>query len=114
MKRTYHAQRPTTMTTKKTPYADLLNIKVIFVENGTAHVQTTVRTEHTNHVGTAHGGFINSLADYALELASNSHDVLAVALTTSTQLLQASGRRHNSRSSSPRDSLGKKNRNVSH
>lgn len=85
MKRTYHAQRPTTMTTEKTPYADLLNIKVIFVENGTAHVQTTVRTEHTNHVGTAHGGFINSLADYALELASNSHDVLAVALSTSTQ-----------------------------
>jgi len=73
------------MTTKKTPYAELLNIKVLSVEKGTACVQTTVRMEHTNHVGTAHGGFINSLADYALELASNSHDVLTVALTTNTQ-----------------------------
>jgi acyl-CoA thioesterase len=67
------------------PFATFLNIEVIHVEPGTAHVRTEVRDVHTNHFGFAHGGFINSVADFALELASNSHDVSAVALTTNTQ-----------------------------
>ncbi len=67
------------------PYATFLAIEVITVEPGTAHVRAEVRDEHTNHFGFAHGGFINSIADFALELASNSHGISAVALTTSTQ-----------------------------
>jgi acyl-CoA thioesterase len=63
----------------------LLNIEVIEIANGTAHVQAEVCDVHTNHFGFAHGGFINSIADFALELASNSHGGSAVALTTSTQ-----------------------------
>jgi acyl-CoA thioesterase len=66
-------------------YATLLAIEVIAVEPGTAHVRAEVREVHTNHFGFAHGGFINSVADFALELASNSHGVSAVALTTNTQ-----------------------------
>lgn len=67
------------------PFATLLNIEVVHVEPGTAHVRTEVRDVHTNHFGFAHGGFINSIADFALELASNSHGVQAVALATNTQ-----------------------------
>jgi acyl-CoA thioesterase len=67
------------------PFAAFLTIEIVHLERGTAHVRTEVRDVHTNHLGFAHGGFINSVADFALELASNSHGVNAVALTTSTQ-----------------------------
>ncbi len=66
------------------PFATLLNIEVVRVEAGAAHVRAEVRDVHTNHFGFAHGGFIGGVADFALELASNSHGVQAVALTTNT------------------------------
>ena len=73
------------MNSETHPYASLLGIQVINVGKGTAVVRAKVEQAHTNHIGIAHGGFIHSVADFAFELASNSHGVVAVALTTSMQ-----------------------------
>ncbi|MCU0426551.1 MAG: PaaI family thioesterase [Candidatus Kapabacteria bacterium] len=72
---------------KISPFAHLLAIETIAQERGKSHVRVVVREEHTNHFGFAHGGFIGGVADYALELASNSYDdgTIAMALATSTQ-----------------------------
>jgi acyl-CoA thioesterase len=67
------------------PFAKHLGIKILPSAEGTAHLHARVLDVHTNRFGTAHGGFLNALADTALEVASNSHDVPAVALTTSMQ-----------------------------
>ncbi|MFN0156947.1 MAG: hotdog fold thioesterase [Bacteroidota bacterium] len=73
------------MNTELHPYAHLLGLEIIEVGIGTAVVQATVEERHTNKIGIAHGGFMHSVADFAFELASNSHGVVAVALTTSMQ-----------------------------
>ncbi|MFZ1809074.1 MAG: PaaI family thioesterase [Cyclobacteriaceae bacterium] len=78
------------MDTDKNPYADLLGIKVLELEEGTARVSAVVKPEHTNHLGYSHGGFLYSVADYAFELASNSHGVDAVGLTTSMEFHRSS------------------------
>ena len=73
------------MNSETHPYASLLGIQVISVGKGAAVVRARVERAHTNHIGIAHGGFIHSVADFAFELASNSHGVVAVALTTNMQ-----------------------------
>jgi acyl-CoA thioesterase len=78
------------MNYKNNPYADLLGIQVIEIGKGTARVLAKVEIQHTNRLGYTHGGFIYSLADIAFELASNSHDVDAVGLTTSMQFHRSS------------------------
>lgn len=67
------------------PYMQLLGIEVDSVKPGQAHLRALVRPEHLNIHGNCHGGFIYSLADAAFALASNSHGVVAVALTTQMQ-----------------------------
>ena len=57
---------------------------------GEARVWGTVRPEFLNSWGSAHGGFLYSVADAAFALASNSHGILAVALVTHMEYLQAS------------------------
>jgi acyl-CoA thioesterase len=71
------------------PFAKHLGIDIVPSPQGTAHLCAKVGTVHTNSFGTAHGGFLNALADTALEVASNSYDVPAVALTTSMQYHKA-------------------------
>ena len=77
------------MNNNRNPYADLLGIQVLEVGKGTARVSARVGAEHINRLGFTHGGFIYSVADVAFELASNSHDVDAVGLTTSMQFHRA-------------------------
>ncbi|HXF69508.1 MAG TPA: hydroxyphenylacetyl-CoA thioesterase PaaI [Thermoflexus sp.] len=55
---------------------------------GRARVWGTVRPEHLNLHGTAHGGFLYTLADAAFALASNSHGIRAVALSTHMEFLR--------------------------
>lgn len=71
------------------PFAKYLNIEILPASQGTAHLKAVVQENHTNSFGTAHGGYLNALADTALEIASNSYDVPAVALTTSMQYHKA-------------------------
>ena len=62
-------------------FAEQLRLEVISVGEGRARLRATVAPEHLNVHGTAHGGFLYSLADEAFALASNSRGVTAVALT---------------------------------
>ena len=78
------------MEADKNPYADLLGIKVLEWERGMARVSAVVKPEHINHMGFSHGGFLYSVADYAFELASNSHGVGAVGITTSMEFHRSS------------------------
>ncbi len=63
-------------------YMELLGIKVEAVGAGRAHLSAVVGPQHLNIHGSGHGGFLYSLADAAFALASNSHGVPAVALST--------------------------------
>ncbi|MFY7998785.1 MAG: hotdog fold thioesterase [Candidatus Kapaibacteriota bacterium] len=74
-----------TSTQHDIPFAKHLGIEILPASQGEAHLRVKVLEAHTNRFGTAHGGFLNALADTALEVASNSYDVQAVALTTSMQ-----------------------------
>ena len=67
------------------PFRELLGIEVVEITAGQATVQATITTQHLNQHGSVHGAFLYSLADVACALASNSHGVVAVGLTTSTQ-----------------------------
>lgn len=58
-----------------------LDIQVLSTGEGRAHLRATVRPEHLNFHGTAHGGFLYTLADEAFALASNSRGPTAVALS---------------------------------
>jgi acyl-CoA thioesterase len=63
-------------------YSELLGLEVIEAGDGAATVHATIKAEHLNLHGSAHGGFLYSLADAAFALASNSRGAVAVALTT--------------------------------
>lgn len=67
------------------PYMQLLGLETRLLEPGRAIVAAWVKPEHLNIHGACHGGFLYSLADAAFALASNAHDIPAVALTTQMQ-----------------------------
>lgn len=56
-----------------------LGLRIESVGAGRAIVAMTVRDDMTNGHGTAHGGFIFTLADSAFAFACNSYNVRAVA-----------------------------------
>ncbi len=65
------------------PFAKKMGISPVEVKEGYALVEMELGEEFLNIHGIAHGGAIFSLMDSAFELASNSHGVVAVALTMS-------------------------------
>lgn len=71
------------------PYMRHLGFEAEVAAIGQARVWGTLRHEHLNSFGSAHGGFLFSLADSAFALASNSHGVLAVALSTHMEYFKA-------------------------
>ncbi|MDQ6650822.1 MAG: hotdog fold thioesterase [Actinomycetota bacterium] len=60
-------------------YAGHLAISVVAVGPGWARAAVEVSPRHENMHGTAHGGLVFSVADAALQAASNSHGPTAVA-----------------------------------
>lgn len=54
------------------PFMAFLGIRVVRVLGDEATVEATVQAQHINLHGTAHGGFVFSVADAAFALASNS------------------------------------------
>jgi acyl-CoA thioesterase len=52
---------------------------------GEARIRGQLRPEHLNNWGSAHGGYLFTLADSAFALASNSHGPLAVSLSAHMQ-----------------------------
>ena len=58
---------------------------------GQARVWGVIRAEFLNSWGSAHGGFLYSVADAAFALASNSRGTLAVALSAHIEYVRPSG-----------------------
>lgn len=71
------------------PYAELLGIELLDVEPGYGLLSMVVRDDMFNFNGLPHGGAIFSLADEAFAAASNSHGIMAVALTMEISYLRA-------------------------
>ncbi|HAO32608.1 MAG TPA: phenylacetic acid degradation protein PaaD, partial [Candidatus Competibacteraceae bacterium] len=72
------------------PFMNLLGLQGEITAPGQARVWGTIRPEFLNSWGSAHGGFLYSVADAAFALASNSHGTLAVALSAHIEYVQAS------------------------
>ncbi|MCS6965129.1 hydroxyphenylacetyl-CoA thioesterase PaaI [Thermoflexus sp.] len=70
------------------PFMTTLGMEGEILSPGRARTRGIVRPEHLNLHGTAHGGFVYTLADAAFALASNSHGVRAVALSTHMEYLR--------------------------
>lgn len=70
------------------PLSKVLGFELLESGPGRARVRGEVRAEHRNFLGSAHGGFVFSLADTALAVASNGHGPQAMALTASIHFLR--------------------------
>ncbi len=57
-----------------------LGMELVELGPGRSVTRMTVRDEHLNLFGMAHGGIIFTLADFAFEAACNSHGTVSVAL----------------------------------
>ncbi len=62
------------------PFMDLLGIEVVSVTPEEVRLKAEVRSDHLNLHGTAHGGFVFTVADAAFALVSNVR-VHAVAIS---------------------------------
>jgi len=62
-------------------FAELLAFERLPAEAGSAVLRARVTPAHVNMHGSAHGGFLYSLADEAFAIASNSREADAVALS---------------------------------
>ena len=72
------------------PYAKLLNIKVIKIEEGYAVTQMKVLSKYDIFFSITHGGAIFSLVDVAFGTASNSYGNVAVALSMNINYIKPS------------------------
>ncbi|MEZ4631756.1 MAG: hydroxyphenylacetyl-CoA thioesterase PaaI [Deinococcales bacterium] len=70
-------------------YAEFLGLAIISVTAGKVEVQAKVEKHHLNLHGSAHGGFLYSLADEAFALASNRNGQAAVALSVHMEYFKA-------------------------
>jgi acyl-CoA thioesterase len=75
------------MYAKDTTAHDLC-MQLVAVGAGTATLTMVVREKMTNGIGTAHGGYIFTLADTAFAYACNSGNQFAVAADCSIQFLR--------------------------
>lgn len=72
-----------------TGLAALLGFEVLPSPEGSARVRATVSEQHLNLHGSAHGGFLYSLADEAFAIASNSREADALALSVRIDYFKA-------------------------
>ncbi|MER3401081.1 MAG: phenylacetic acid degradation protein PaaD [Thermoflexus sp.] len=70
------------------PFMAALGLEGEVLGPGRARVRGVVRGDHLNLHGTAHGGFLYTVADAAFALASNAEGVPAVALSTQMEYLR--------------------------
>ena len=71
------------------PYARSLGIDLVDWGLGWSEVTAVPAPQHTNFLGTLHGGFAFSLADVALSYAGNSWGRMSLALSMEVQFLRA-------------------------
>jgi acyl-CoA thioesterase len=72
------------------PFMTTLGLQAEIPAPGQARVWGTLKPEYLNAWGSAHGGFLYTLADAAFALAANSHGISAVALSTHMEYLRFS------------------------
>jgi acyl-CoA thioesterase len=70
-------------------YAAHSRIALVSVQPGHAVAEVTIEPLHFNGLGTAHGGALFTLADFAFAAASNSHGTVAVAVNVSITFIKA-------------------------
>ena len=63
-------------------FAKLLGFHIEAFTEGMATVSAVIKQEHLNAANVVHGGFLFSLADYAFALASNSHNILSLSISS--------------------------------
>ena len=69
------------------PFMQSLGFEVEVPQPGQARVWGTVQPQCLNLLGSAHGGWLYTLADAAFAFAANSHGTPAVALATHMEYL---------------------------
>jgi acyl-CoA thioesterase len=74
---------------KKDRFAAHNEIELLSVGNGSAKVKMTLQPHHWNSLGTAHGGALFTLADFAFAAACNSHGTVAVAVDANITFMKA-------------------------
>jgi acyl-CoA thioesterase len=74
---------------KKDRFAVLSNVELLSVAPGQARAKMTLHPHHWNGLGTAMGGAIFTLADFAFAAASNSHGTVAVAINANISFMKA-------------------------
>lgn len=72
------------------PFMITLGLQAEVLKPGQARVWGVIRPEFLNSWGSAHGGFLYTVADAAFAMASNSHGALAVALTAHIEYVRPS------------------------
>jgi acyl-CoA thioesterase len=70
------------------PFMAHLGFHAEIIAPGQARVWATLQSEHLNSFGSAHGGYLYTLADAAFALAANAHGPLAVALSTHMEYMK--------------------------
>jgi acyl-CoA thioesterase len=73
------------------PYAKLLGLELVKVEDGYALVRMTVKEVHRNIYDRCHGGALFSLIDEAFQFASNSSGKVEIALNVNVSYMKAPG-----------------------
>lgn len=61
-------------------FVQWMGVELVDVHAGHVEIQMTVREDHLNFMGWAHGGLLFSFADTAFGLASNSHEHESVGI----------------------------------
>jgi acyl-CoA thioesterase len=71
------------------PYAKLLGLELLKIEDGYALVRMAFKETHRNIYGRCHGGALFSLIDEAFQFASNSSGRIEIALNVSISYVKA-------------------------
>ena len=71
------------------PYAKMLGLELVKVEDGYALVRMTFTERHRNIYGRCHGGALFSLIDEAFQFASNSSGRIEIALNVTVSYMKA-------------------------
>lgn len=73
------------------PYAKLMGIELLKIEDGYALVRMAFTEKHHNIYGRCHGGALFSLIDEAFQFAANSSGRIEIALNVSISYVKAPG-----------------------
>ena len=74
---------------KNDRFAERTNVELLTVSPGQATAKMVLQPHHLNGLGSAQGGAIFTLADYAFAAAANSHGTVAVAINVSITFMKA-------------------------